>query len=73
MATTKLQQSLIKKIKNPQWQQADIAKEYSAAIQEYVINGQDLNWPVINRAIVDRWGRSGLKRVKEMAWKGNPQ
>lgn len=64
----KTQQRLIRKIKDKRYKQKDIAKEYIIATRLY-IDGLDLNWPVINRAIIDRWSRSGLERVKEMAWK----
>lgn len=28
-----------------------------------------IDWPRINRAIMDRWSRSGLKYIKTKAWK----
>ena len=33
-------------------------------------HGETVDWPKINRAIMNRWSRSGLERVKKMAWAG---
>lgn len=45
--------------------QADIAKTYALAIKSH----EQIDWPKINAAIVERWSRSGLDRIKTMAWK----
>jgi hypothetical protein len=45
------------------------AKEYSALIFASRVLGNEINWTKVNRAIIDRWSRSGLERIKSAAWK----
>jgi hypothetical protein len=47
--------------------QADIAGEYLVFIAAEQ-RGEYVNWALINEAIMQRWSKGGLKRVKEMAW-----
>lgn len=44
--------------------QADVAQRYAWAMQ---YEG-DVNWSVVNAAIVSRWSNAGLVRVKRLAW-----
>ena len=30
---------------------------------------EDIDWPVVNRAVVDRWSLAGLRYIKDKAWK----
>jgi hypothetical protein len=48
--------------------QKDAAKEYSNLIFAGQVLGNDIDWDKINKAIINRWSMSGLRRVKEMAW-----
>jgi hypothetical protein len=43
--------------------QADVAQTYAWAIQR-----GDADWRVVNEAIIERWSKSGLSRIKRMAW-----
>ena len=45
--------------------QSDVAKTYALAI----ISQEDIDWKKINQEIMNRWSKSGLARVKRMAWK----
>lgn len=47
--------------------QADVAKTYSYIIQANAAHHYDI--AKINTAIIKRWSKVGLRRVKEMAWK----
>jgi hypothetical protein len=49
----------------PKCVQASIANLYAEAI----LSAEVPDWRTINQAIVDRWSWTGLKRVKERAWK----
>ena len=46
--------------------QMDIAAAYAGAI----LSGEEIDWPAINQAILDRYGYAprALKRIKKMAW-----
>ena len=46
--------------------QKSIALTYAFCIRDHQ---NVVDWPKINRSIISRWSRSGLKRVKQMAWK----
>lgn len=46
--------------------QKDIAQTYHLALR----SSEETNWSEVNRAIIKRWSRSGLERIKEMAWSG---
>jgi len=52
-------------IKNKKNKQKDIAKLY--AKHPYCLN----EWGIINHAIIDRWSRSGLRRIQTLAWRLN--
>ena len=44
----------------------EMAEVYAKAIQ---IEVGYIDWPILNRAIMDRWSRSGLRFIKERAWR----
>lgn len=44
----------------------DVAVEYATALRAYGPNG---DWAGINGAILGRWSMSGLRYIKEKAWK----
>ena len=44
--------------------QRDVAELYCA----YVFSETELDWPVVNRAIMERWSEAGLMRIKRMVW-----
>lgn len=46
--------------------QKDVAMTYRIIIQQKL----KVDWKKINKAIVDRWSRSGLERIKQLAWSG---
>lgn len=29
----------------------------------------DIDWPTVNRTIIERWSMKGLQRIKKLAWK----
>lgn len=47
----------------------DMALMYADAIQSERNGVVEVDWPAINRAIIDRWSLSGLKWIKARAWK----
>ena len=49
-----------------QFTQRDIAKTYALALR----SSERTDWPTVNRAIIKRWSKTGLERIKEMAWSG---
>lgn len=59
-------QSIVDEISDHHFHQRDIAKTYRIAIRQ----GSDVDWPVVNGAIIDRWSISGLLRIKDAAWSG---
>lgn len=58
------QRSLLSKISNKKLRQKDIAQAYRIAMQSDV----EIDWGKVNTAIMERWSRSGLKRIKQLAW-----
>jgi hypothetical protein len=57
--------TIIVEITIPELKQSDIAKTYALAIK----SDEKIDWSAINQAIVARWSRGGLNRVKQMAWR----
>ena len=46
--------------------QKEIADYYAALIKT---GGHNIAWDIVNAATVNRWSKSGLIKVKRMAWK----
>ena len=46
--------------------QQQMIPKYAEAIEEHR-HTQDF-WPAVNGAIIDRWSRTGLHRIKKAAW-----
>ena len=57
---------LLSELKYPKVTQKRIAKTYALALG----SSERTDWARVNRAIIERWSISGLKRIKEMAWSG---
>ena len=59
---------LLREIADKRMYQRDIAKTYALAM----ISSEEpaIDWIKVNRVIIDRWSRSGLERIKNMAWSG---
>ena len=58
---------LLDEISNKRMKQKDIAKTYALALR----SGDEPDWSIVNKAILERWSRSGLERIKKMAWSGS--
>ncbi len=59
-------QTLLNAIKNKKYKKRNIAQIYALALQ----SSEETGWPLINRAIMERWSVSGLESIKNMAWSG---
>jgi hypothetical protein len=58
---------LLKEIADPSMTRRDVALTYGLAIRS---GKERVDWPKVNRAIVDRWSLSALEWIKDFAWKG---
>lgn len=47
----------------------DIASSYGMAIVSEARGADAPDWKTINAAIIERWGKPGLLRVKNAAWR----
>jgi len=56
---------LLREISDKHFTQKSVALTYAMAIN----SSEQKNWKAINDAIIKRWSRSGLDRIKKMAWK----
>lgn len=65
------QQELIKEISNEKNTQDDIAHKYASAIYSCLVKKEKFDWVVIDNMIIDKWGQSGLKYIRRMAWRIN--
>jgi len=59
------QRLLLAELADQRMTQRDIALSYALALN----TPDDVDWPTVNQAIIARWSLSGLKRVKDMAWR----
>ena len=58
---------LMEEIANPAMKRRDVALTYGLALRG---DHSRVDWPEVNRAIVDRWSIAALKWIKDFAWKG---
>ena len=63
---TNCEKVLLQECKIPQITRNDIALTYRLAMQ----SRESVDWAKVNAAIIERWSKSGLKYIKELAWKG---
>lgn len=56
---------LIDSIRDKKLKQEEISLVYAFAL----LSSEEKDWKFINSEIIDRWSLSGLKRVKNKAWK----
>lgn len=61
------QRVILEEIADKRFKQKSVALTYAFCIRQ---DGDTdaIDWRKINRAIIDRWSRSGLDRVKKRAW-----
>lgn len=48
--------------------QKDVALTYAMAIKSMAQKADEPDWETINRAIIAKWGMSGLERIKKRAF-----
>src|SRR4051812_39528763 len=58
---------IMQEIADKQITQTSLAITYAFLFAQ--VEGDTADWPKINQAIIERWSRSGLQRVKTMAHK----
>ncbi len=58
--------TLLHEIEVLKLKQKDVAMTYALALR----SSAPTDWRTINTAIIDRWSKSGLDRIKKMAWSG---
>lgn len=58
--------TLLREIANEDMTQRSIAKTYALALR----SSEETNWAKVNEAIIARWSRTGLERIKTLAHNG---
>lgn len=58
-------QTILDELKHPEIKQRSVALTYALAIRSH----GETDWEKVNQAIITRWSRAGLERIKKMAWK----
>lgn len=56
---------LLREIADTRMKRADVALTYAFGLRQQ----DEVDWPKINRAIIERWSLSGLTWIKTEAWK----
>jgi hypothetical protein len=56
---------LMEEIADKRMKREDVALTYALAIA----SGEEIDWPKVNRAIMDRWSASAMRWIKEFAWR----
>lgn len=56
---------ILREIQEYKFVQKSVALTYAFCIRQQ----DEVDFEVVNKAIIERWSVSGLTRVKEMAWK----
>ena len=58
-------QTLLDEVADPKMKRNDIVATYALALTTM----EEVDWPVVNRAIIDRWSLSALTYIKDRAWR----
>ena len=58
---------ILNEIKDIKFKRKNIAKTYALALKS---SEDSINCKIINEAIINRWSRSGLEYIKNLAWSG---
>ena len=58
------QGQLMQEIADPRMTRDDVAQTYALAL----LDMESVDWPAVNRAIIERWSPSALGYVKDRAW-----
>lgn len=56
---------LLREIADKRMKREDVALSYALALR----TPDEVDWPKVNHAIIDRWSMSALKWIKTYAWK----
>jgi hypothetical protein len=59
------EQVLLSEIADKAMDRTDVGLSYALALS----TPNEVNWSKVNQAILDRWSLSGLKWIKDFAWK----
>ncbi len=62
------EKTILDEIEMKELKKIDVAKTYALILKSSERNIVD--WPKVNKAIINKWSRSGLEWIKEMAWSG---
>ena len=60
--------TILREIAAPEMKRDDAALTYAFGLRN-AANGEKIDWPKVNAAIIARWSRSALIYIKERAWK----
>ena len=63
------ERALLEEIRDPKMKRRDVAKTYALTIKSSEFG--DIDFDRVNRAIIERWSRSGLEWIKKQAWTGD--
>lgn len=63
------QDVLLREIADDAMQQTDVAKTYCLALMSSEV--EKIDWAAVNQAIMKRWSKTCLKKIKNMAWNGS--
>jgi hypothetical protein len=61
------QGQLLEEIADPAMKRRDVALTYGLALRGDV---DRVDWPKVNKAIIERWSVAALRWIKDFAWKG---
>lgn len=56
--------SLMREIADPRMTRDDVALSYAFGLREQ----EAVDWPKVNKAIIERWSRAALTYIKTKAW-----
>ena len=60
------QEQMLREIADSGMTRRDVAQSYVLAMMYRC----EIDWAVVNRAIINRWSRSTLEWIKNLAWSG---
>ena len=62
-------ETILREISDRDMKQKDVAMTYRLCMEAEKA-GKEVDWYKINTTIISRWSKSGLKKIKESAWRG---
>lgn len=64
-----VEDALLREIPDTRIKRNAVALTYAFGLRNEFSGSEEIDWPKVNAAIIERWSMAGLVYIKERAWK----